>query len=142
MPSGTGKTVSLLSVLFAKMKQSSTQESANAQETQQENPGKKRERPSDNPSDAKPLYKTVYCTRTIAEVNQVMKEAEKVQTALYGEDDISKPLVVAIASRKHFCLNDRCNGSKSVDSKCREFTSVENSINGNNCPYYEVIYFI
>jgi len=97
MPSGTGKTVSLLSLIVAYMHHHPSQ-----------------------------VTKLVYCSRTIPEMEKVMEELRKLTTywAAQGEP---LPLVgLMLSSRKNLCLHPEVKGErdgKIVDSRCHQLTA-------------------
>ena len=92
MPSGTGKTVSLLSVMLASLKAN-----ANSGDLDIEShDNKKRLR-------VEPLEKMIYCSRTIPEIQQVTEEAKKVLFNLYKDE--TQPLLIAMGARRHLCIN-------------------------------------
>ncbi|XP_040578679.1 general transcription and DNA repair factor IIH helicase subunit XPD [Lepeophtheirus salmonis] len=97
MPSGTGKTATLLSFIVAYMRE--------------------------NPSQ---VSKLIYCSRTIPEIEKVIEEFKKLNT-FYEEESSSigiKPLnyvALVLSSRKNMCINvDVCEGrdGATVDRAC------------------------
>ena len=103
MPSGTGKTVTLLS--FISGYQKAARERSRGAEFRQ-------------------LF---YCSRTIPEIEQVADEAKRVyekRKEKYG--DGYRYLVITMASRKNLCINERANKyteGRFVDSLCRDMTA-------------------
>ena len=97
MPSGTGKTVSLLSLIVAYM---------NA-----------------NPSD---VTKLIYCSRTIPEIEKVMEELKKLLAYYEKVGEETKFIGVCLSSRKNLCLNSEVvkeREGKAVDAKCNSLTA-------------------
>ena len=100
MPSGTGKTVSLLSLIVAYMKA--------------------------NPSD---VTKLIYCSRTIPEMEKVLEELKKLlkyyeDNVPESKDD--KFIGLMLSSRKNLCIHPevrRERDGKIVDAKCHSFTA-------------------
>ena len=102
MPSGTGKTVTLLS--FISGYQKAARERSRGAEFRQ-------------------LF---YCSRTIPEIEQAADEAKRVyeqRKERYGDGYTF--LVIAMASRKNLCINEevRYAEGKLVDSRCRDLTA-------------------
>ena len=103
MPSGTGKTVTLLS--FISGYQKAARERTRGAEFRQ-------------------LF---YCSRTIPEIEQVAAEAKRVyekRKERYG--DGYRYLVITMASRKNLCINKDVNKytkGRRVDSLCRDKTA-------------------
>ncbi len=98
MPSGTGKTVSLLSLIVAYIKQ----------------------RPLD-------VTKLIYCSRTVPEIEKVVEELKNV-AAYYEKEtgEPSNLLGLVLSSRKNMCINsDVCaeKEGKAVDGKCFSLTT-------------------
>ena len=96
MPSGTGKTTTILSLVVAYLR---------------EYPGK--------------LQKLVYCTRTVPEMEKVLEEMRRLDeyyTASNAELGFS---TVGLTSRRHMCINpevSRLKEGKAVDTKCHSLT--------------------
>ena len=91
MPSGTGKTVSLLSLIVAYM---------NA-----------------NPSD---VTKLIYCSRTIPEIEKVMEELKKLLAYYEKVGEEIKFVGLCLSSRKNLCLHPEVvkeREGKAVDAK-------------------------
>ncbi|CAI9741824.1 general transcription and DNA repair factor IIH helicase subunit XPD-like [Octopus vulgaris] len=98
MPSGTGKTVSLLSLITAYM----------------------RSHPLD-------VTKLIYCSRTVPELEKVVEEL-KVVMKYYEKETNEKPniLGLALSSRKNMCINQEVlshRTGKVIDSKCLALTA-------------------
>lgn len=77
MPSGTGKTITLLSLIVAYM--------------------------LENPLD---VTKLIYCSRTVPEIEKVIEELKKLMD-YYEKDAGSKPKIVGLvlSSRKNMCIH-------------------------------------
>lgn len=98
MPSGTGKTITLLALITAHI---ATRKDAGSR-------------------------KLVYCTRTVEEMQKVMQEM-KILTAA-RESEMKQPnnlVTVGLASRKHLCIHERVRReeTESVDSACMRLTA-------------------
>lgn len=118
MPSGTGKTVSLLSLIIA---------------YQQHKPEHR---------------KLIYCSRTMSEIEKALaelKELMKFRTEQLGYTEEFRAL--GLTSRKNLCLNPSVNREKSgavVDARCRSLTAgfvKEKKERGEDvelCIYHEV----
>ena len=100
MPSGTGKTVTILSLVVAYLRR--------------------------HPSRYRRL---VYCTRTVEEMEKVLQELRPLvrgnaAATTKDDDDDASLLSLGLASRNHLCINEevlRC--SEGVDSGCRARTA-------------------
>lgn len=118
MPSGTGKTITLLSLITAYISSRGADRSR----------------------------KLVYCTRTVEEMQKVMAEMKILVRSRERELGVPNDLVtVGLTSRKHLCIHDsvsRMEGA-AVDSGCRSLTSSwvrENARDGADipsCQYFE-----
>ncbi|KAK8793313.1 hypothetical protein WA158_004672 [Blastocystis sp. Blastoise] len=126
MPTGTGKTISILSVVLA---------------FQQADPS---------------MGPLVYCTRTIPELNQCMRELKrlvKYRESILGKD-MKPTLGICMSSRRNLCINPDINvvsQRETVDAECRRRTASwvreSRQIKQNNvdiedipvCTYYENI---
>lgn len=99
MPSGTGKTITLLSLITAFL--------------------------STRGAD-KGVRKFVYCTRTVEEMQKVMDEMKLLVASRERELGLPNDLVtVGLASRRHLCIHDtvsRMEGG-AIDSGCRALTA-------------------
>ena len=96
MPSGTGKTTTILSLVVAYLR---------------ENPGK--------------LQKLVYCTRTVPEMEKVLEEMRRLDEYYTECNQELEFVTVGLTSRKHMCINpevSRLGEGKLVDAKCRTLT--------------------
>ncbi|KAL5008591.1 hypothetical protein ScPMuIL_014172 [Solemya velum] len=98
MPSGTGKTVSLLSLIVAYL----------------------RARPLD-------LTKLIYCSRTVPELEKVVEELRNL-VQYYEKETGESPniLGLALSSRKNLCINSEVlseREGKSIDNKCYTMTA-------------------
>lgn len=118
MPSGTGKTATLLSLIVAYM--------------------------IENPH---VIRKLIYCSRTVPEIEKVIAELQNLM-AYYEKHCDEKPNItgVVLSSRKNMCIHpevSREKDGKMVDSKCyaltashvRERQQYDESIAG--CQYFE-----
>jgi len=118
MPSGTGKTVSLLSLIVAYM--------------------------TANPGD---VAKLIYCSRTIPEIEKVMEELKKLLAYYKQMGEEIQFAGLALSSRKNLCLHPQVSKEregKSVDAKCFTLTAPHvREAHRNNpgsvevCDYYE-----
>lgn len=102
MPSGTGKTISLLSLITA------YQASCSATEKR----------------------KLIYCSRTVGEVEKTLQELKRLllyRTSLHGEE-LGPFLAVGLSARKNMCINERvlaasASNGQLIDSMCHDLTS-------------------
>lgn len=121
MPSGTGKTITLLSLITAYL----TTRTAN-----------------------KSLRKFIYCTRTVEEMQKVLDEMKIL--AASRELELGTPnelLTVGLASRRHLCVHPTVSRleASAVDSGCRALTcswvrdAVENGAANTiaHCSFFE-----
>lgn len=124
MPTGTGKTVSLLSLITSYQRQ--------------------------NPN----VGSLIYCTRTVPEMSQTIEELKKVveytNSAVEGENSL---LGVCLSSRRNMCVHDEVieqSNREAVDSLCRKMTApwvrnqykkendIEDAYKANKlCKFYE-----
>jgi DNA excision repair protein ERCC-2 len=118
MPTGTGKTITLLSLIVAYI-------SRRADASQR---------------------KLVFATRTIEEMGGVLNEVKALTAARERETGAKNALVtIGLASRRHLCVHPRVsqNAGGGVDSGCRSITASwvrEASRNGESvelCEYFE-----
>lgn len=121
MPSGTGKTVSLLSLIL------SYQLHWNFSK----------------------ITKFIYCSRTLPEIEKVLEESRRViayiQTESINQPQlkslISSVLCIGLTSRSNLCIHPRISQEKNprkVDSDCRNLTAEwARSSNKEKCSYYE-----
>ncbi|XP_035743094.1 general transcription and DNA repair factor IIH helicase subunit XPD-like isoform X1 [Vespa mandarinia] len=98
MPSGTGKTITLLSLIVAYM--------------------------LEHPLD---VTKLIYCSRTVPEIEKVIEELKKLIN-YYEKELKSKPKIVGLvlSSRKNMCIHpevSREREGKVVDSRCHSLTA-------------------
>ncbi|KAM6389888.1 LOW QUALITY PROTEIN: general transcription and DNA repair factor IIH helicase subunit XPD, partial [Rhynochetos jubatus] len=97
MPSGTGKTVSLLSLIVAYQ----------------------RARPLD-------VTKLIYCSRTVPEIEKVVEELRKLMEFYEKELGEKVPFLgLALSSRKNLCIHPEVSAlrfGKDVDSRCLSLT--------------------
>ena len=97
MPTGTGKTVCLLSLILSYIRQK------------------------------QPSFKLVYCTRTIVEMDKTLRELKFVmeQRALdFPEEE--QILAMSLSSRKNLCIHEnvsQLDDREKVDSACRSLTA-------------------
>jgi DNA excision repair protein ERCC-2 len=111
MPSGTGKTISLLSLLVAYLNHHRTEK-----------------------------IKLVYCTRTVVEMTKTVEELRKLvkRWELEGED--LRPLVaLCLSARKNLCLHPDVSAltyTQEVDAACRTLMGGWTD-NTARCEYYE-----
>ncbi|GAA5984948.1 hypothetical protein JCM11641_005595 [Rhodosporidiobolus odoratus] len=103
MPSGTGKTVSLLSLIVAYQYH---------------------ER-----KEGRPERKLIYCSRTVPEIEKALAELKRLmeyRRDVYNVDD-GPFLGLGLSSRKNLCLHPsvrREKKGKAVDARCRDMTSA------------------
>jgi DNA excision repair protein ERCC-2 len=101
MPTGTGKTVCLLSLILSFIKQK------------------------------KPNFKLVYCTRTIVEMEKTLEElkfvVEQREKDFDHEGGLKSPiLAMCLSSRKNLCIHEKVSlldDREKVDSACRSLTA-------------------
>ncbi|XP_017794455.1 PREDICTED: TFIIH basal transcription factor complex helicase XPD subunit [Habropoda laboriosa] len=98
MPSGTGKTITLLSLIVAYM--------------------------LENPLD---ITKLIYCSRTVPEIEKVIEELKKLMD-YYEKETETKPRIVGLvlSSRKNMCIHpevSREREGKIVDGRCHSLTA-------------------
>lgn len=97
MPSGTGKTVTLLSFILSY----------------------KIARPNTG--------KLVYCSRTVGEIEKVLDEAKVVMANIEKEvPGVKRMLIMGLSSRRNLCCHPRVREEKyarTVDAKCRNLTA-------------------
>ncbi|KJE90279.1 hypothetical protein CAOG_08527 [Capsaspora owczarzaki ATCC 30864] len=117
MPSGTGKTISLLSLIISH---------------QMVNPQ---------------MGKLIYCSRTVPEIEKVLDEMTKLVAYIESETGQRlKFLGLGLSARKNMCIHPEVSkerDGKLVDSKCRELTAswvrtrAENNSEVELCSFYE-----
>ena len=96
MPTGTGKTIALLSVVTAYQRQHAH------------------------------VGKLIYCTRTVPEMEKVLAELKNLKQALGDDGAASSMLALGLSSRKNMCIHPGVNDAaarESVDAHCRKLTS-------------------
>lgn len=98
MPSGTGKTISLLSLIVAYM--------------------------ANNPLD---VTKLIYCSRTVPEIEKVIEELKKLVAYIEKQTE-EKPrlLGLVLSSRKNLCIHPQVSkerDGKIVDGRCHSLTA-------------------
>ncbi|KAL7750753.1 TFIIH/NER complex ATP-dependent 5'-3' DNA helicase subunit [Sorochytrium milnesiophthora] len=100
MPSGTGKTVSLLSVIVAYI-------------MQEQAAGKTR--------------KLIYCSRTVPEIEKALAELKRLMAFREQVSGVSEQfLALGLSSRKNLCVNPiaaKEKWGKAVDARCRSMTA-------------------
>ncbi|XP_062454153.1 general transcription and DNA repair factor IIH helicase subunit XPD isoform X2 [Rhea pennata] len=121
MPSGTGKTVSLLSLIVAYQ----------------------RARPLD-------LTKLIYCSRTVPEIEKVIEELRKLMDFYEKQLGEKVPFLgLALSSRKNLCIHAEVSSlrfGKEVDSKCLSLTAsyvrAQHQRDGTLpvCRFYEILH--
>ncbi|CAD5123245.1 DgyrCDS11601 [Dimorphilus gyrociliatus] len=98
MPSGTGKTVTLLSLIVAYMKQ---------------HPGV--------------ITKLIYCSRTVPEIEKVVGELKRLVAYIEEETkQCANILGLCLSSRKNMCINEsvlKAVEGKAIDGKCHALTA-------------------
>ncbi|KAI8480390.1 General transcription and DNA repair factor IIH helicase subunit XPD [Branchiostoma belcheri] len=98
MPSGTGKTVSLLSLIVAYLKTS-----------------------------PKDVCKLIYCSRTVPEIEKVLEELRKLMEYYEKETGEPPNLIgLALSSRKNLCIHPEASTlqfGKEVDGRCHQMTA-------------------
>ena len=113
MPSGTGKTISLLSLLVAYLMH--------------------------HPHDKR---KVVYCTRTVVEMTKTMEELRRLIAHWKLEGEELRPLrAVCLTSRKNLCVNPKVSSlaySQEVDAACRNITASWTS-ESSKCEFFEAL---
>ncbi|RWS22840.1 TFIIH basal transcription factor complex helicase XPD subunit-like protein [Leptotrombidium deliense] len=122
MPSGTGKTISLLSLIVAYLKHRSDS-----------------------------LKKLIYCSRTVPEIEKVIEELKKLN-AYYDEDSKKSGtknnfVALCLTSRKNLCIHPQVSKERDgrvVDGKCFSLTAshrrLQHQQNENDvecCSFYE-----
>eukprot|EP00871_Galdieria_phlegrea_P000980 jgi/Galph1/1883/GphlegSOOS_G581.1 len=118
MPSGTGKTITLLSLLTSYLFYCQAQ-----------------------------VRKIIYCTRTVEEMEKVMQEARILYQCLQEESSsVTTFLCIGLASRKHLCLNEQVvqvTEGYIVDGRCRSLTAswirekAKADFTIPTCPFFE-----
>lgn len=118
MPSGTGKTVSLLALIIAYLQVNSSE-----------------------------IQKLIYCSRTVQEINKVMEELKRLRRSYQEEVGVAPEMVgVALSSRKNLCIHPEVSKQEEgrlVDSSCHKLTAsfVRQRHQKNNsipvCLFYE-----
>jgi len=118
MPSGTGKTISLLSLILAYQKAYPTV-----------------------------LTKLIYCSRTVPEIEKVVEELKNLVEYYQKEEEGYQLLGLALSSRKNLCVHPEVSkerDGKTVDGKCYSLTAshvrARNTRGGGEvavCQFYE-----
>ncbi|KAG8469631.1 hypothetical protein KFE25_006086 [Diacronema lutheri] len=121
MPTGTGKTVSMLSLITSYQ----------------------RKHPE--------VGKLVYCTRTVPEMEKVLQELqhlERFRDGLRGSGRPHRLLAVGLSSRRNLCIHDKVaqeSERESVDTKCRSLTAswvrarAAAKHDVETCPFFEAL---
>mmetsp|Transcript_2113 Transcript_2113/g.5512 ORF Transcript_2113/g.5512 Transcript_2113/m.5512 type:complete len:790 (+) Transcript_2113:23-2392(+) len=122
MPTGTGKTVSMLSLITS---------------YQRANPH---------------VGKLVYCTRTVPEMEKVLQELQNLELfrdSLRGPNRTHKLLAVGLSSRRNLCIHPTVaqeSERESVDTKCRSLTAswvrkraAGGDANVETCAFFEAL---
>ncbi|CAM1154738.1 ERCC2 (predicted) [Pycnogonum litorale] len=115
MPSGTGKTISLLALILAYLRTNPTE-----------------------------LTKLIYCSRTLPEIDKVMEEL-KCLVAYYEKEtnEKDKILGVTLSSRKNMCIHPQVSqhhDGKLVDALCYKLTAPHvrsKHDESQSCVYFE-----
>lgn len=138
MPTGTGKTITLLSFLVSY--QIFLKTGGAGVEKVRKDPGLIK----NEASRFRDGFKIVYCTRTISETEKVMDELKSLVS--YIEREVGFPLGytgIGICARRNLCINQEVLASKSsveLDAACQERTSQwarSEEGGGKRCEYYE-----
>ncbi|CCW62663.1 unnamed protein product [Phytomonas sp. EM1] len=112
MPSGTGKTISLLSILVAYL---------------HHHPSEKR--------------KVIYCTRTVEEMTKTMNEMKKLLKRWEIEGERLRPLLgVCLTAKKNLCVNSQVTSNSNpddVDAGCRSITAPWQD--EDRCSYFDTL---
>lgn len=93
MPSGTGKTITLLSLIVAYM--------------------------TEHPLE---VTKLIYCSRTVPEIEKVIEELKNLM-AYYEKEDNVKPKIVGLvlSSRKNMCIHPEVGLTNLITRKTKSF---------------------
>ncbi|CAG8501032.1 4627_t:CDS:10 [Ambispora gerdemannii] len=119
MPSGTGKTVSLLSLIVAYQMYH-----------------------------AKENRKLIYCSRTVPEIEKALTELKNLYDFRQKNGNKEKFLGIGLTSRKNLCLHPSVSKEKKgkvVDARCRNITAswvrekAKSSSNVELCSFYEAL---
>lgn len=122
MPTGTGKTVSMLSLITSYQRM--------------------------HPE----VGKLVYCTRTVPEMEKVLQELqhlERYRDGARGTGRSHRLLAVGLSSRRNLCIHDKVmqdSERESVDTKCRSLTAswvraraAAGDADVETCPFFEAL---
>jgi DNA excision repair protein ERCC-2 len=116
MPSGTGKTVSLLSLIISYMKQRPTH-----------------------------VTKLIYCSRTVPELEKVVEEMKNFIKYYEKETGTSADLMgIALSSRRNLCVHPEVSqerDGKTVDGKCHNLTATHIRVRAKKDPSIPVCSF-
>lgn len=115
MPSGTGKTITILSLILA---------------YQEAHP--------------KLNKRLVYCTRTVPEVDKALGELERLYNYRKEHQDNPRAFLgIGLSARKNMCINEAVLSAevpgRSIDSRCHSLTAGWARADGNQCKFYENI---
>ncbi|KAI5192587.1 DNA excision repair protein ERCC-2 [Nematocida minor] len=121
MPTGTGKTVSILSFLMSYQIHLMTN-GVGHEKIKNTGGFKKKEG----------IFKIVYCTRTTAEIQKVLEELKELYNYIRTYIPDLEYLGVGLAARRTLCVNENVNtGNPSeINRRCKEEKNT-------NCPYYK-----
>ncbi|XP_038623043.1 general transcription and DNA repair factor IIH helicase subunit XPD [Tachyglossus aculeatus] len=118
MPSGTGKTVSLLALIVAYQRAHPVE-----------------------------LSKLIYCSRTVPEIEKVIEELRKLLDSIERHEGKKLPfLALALSSRRNLCVHPEVSSlrfGKEVDGKCHSLTASyvrarhQQDPSVPNCRFYE-----
>ncbi|RKP07597.1 hypothetical protein THASP1DRAFT_30592 [Thamnocephalis sphaerospora] len=118
MPSGTGKTVSLLSLIVSYLQHNDD------------------------------TRKLVYCSRTVPEIEKTLAELKRLMTYRRKHDAEDEFLGLGLTSRRNLCLHPSVSKEKKgkvVDARCREMTApwvrerAQNDSSVQLCGFYETL---
>ncbi|MES1917778.1 MAG: hypothetical protein MHM6MM_009484, partial [Cercozoa sp. M6MM] len=123
MPTGTGKTVTLLAFLVAYTEQYRRQERVEMMHEKRT---------------------VVYCTRTVQEIDQVVQELSHVQAMRQSKGRNERFLGVCLSTRANLCINPEVNKERpdkqKVDALCRARTAPwvrQQRSDGEDVPFCE-----
>jgi DNA excision repair protein ERCC-2 len=116
MPSGTGKTVSLLSVIIAYQQAYATKDSR----------------------------KLIYCSRTVPEIEKALAELKRLMAYRQKMGKKDNIFGLGLSSRKNLCVHQSVKNEKdsvTADSKCRNMTApwIREKKDAQKCTFFENI---